>query len=360
LNVTTPKGSLNGNSTLTCNDLNATVPVAVHHIIQDGGSSDGTVDWLRQYDAEVRRQQSEVSSDLRSSAVAEAMADRPISDLCPAYTFSYSSERDAGMYDAINKAWARGLGMMAGGRGHPPSFGSGETGGAGVGKTNNKSPRVAERSSLQGKPITNNRDDTIVAWLNADEQYLPGTLQKVARYFETHPEADVVFGDMIIVDSEGTPIAARREIDTCKRHIANGVLFIFSGAMFFHRRLFDRGILKLDIQYKLAGDMDLVLHLMENGARFHHVNNYFSLFTADGENLTTRRWDAMQSEAQEIRKKYGGHNGPVRRLFLLDRYVRRRFCGCHRKADLNFKYCLDETGLAKTISAEQVGYSYNL
>ena len=51
--VESVEGSLNENPTSTCDGLdglNATaVPVAVHHHIQDGGSTDGTVDWLRQY-----------------------------------------------------------------------------------------------------------------------------------------------------------------------------------------------------------------------------------------------------------------------------------------------------------------------
>ena len=34
----------------------------------------------------------------------------------------------------------------------------------------------------------------ILAYLNCDEQYLPGTLAAVADYFSRHPEVDVVFG----------------------------------------------------------------------------------------------------------------------------------------------------------------------
>src|ERR1700731_1356139 len=34
----------------------------------------------------------------------------------------------------------------------------------------------------------------ICAYLNCDEQYLPGTLAKVAKFFDTHPKLDVLFG----------------------------------------------------------------------------------------------------------------------------------------------------------------------
>lgn len=55
--------------------------VEVHHHIQDGGSSDGTPEWLENW------QQEHASS--------------------PGYTFTYESGKDAGMYDALNKAWEK-------------------------------------------------------------------------------------------------------------------------------------------------------------------------------------------------------------------------------------------------------------
>ena len=36
----------------------------------------------------------------------------------------------------------------------------------------------------------------ILAWLNADDHYLPGTLDKVAAYFAAHPETELLHGDL--------------------------------------------------------------------------------------------------------------------------------------------------------------------
>lgn len=55
--------------------------VEVHHHIQDGGSSDGTPEWLENW------QEEQIS---RSG-----------------YTFTYESAKDSGMYDALNKAWEK-------------------------------------------------------------------------------------------------------------------------------------------------------------------------------------------------------------------------------------------------------------
>jgi len=47
----------------------------------------------------------------------------------------------------------------------------------------------------------------ICAYLNCDEQYLPGTLRMVADFFATHPEVDVLFGDAILIDGSGQPLS---------------------------------------------------------------------------------------------------------------------------------------------------------
>jgi glycosyltransferase involved in cell wall biosynthesis len=39
----------------------------------------------------------------------------------------------------------------------------------------------------------------ILAYLNCDEQYLPGALSTVLRFFEEHPAVDVLFGDVVML-----------------------------------------------------------------------------------------------------------------------------------------------------------------
>jgi glycosyltransferase involved in cell wall biosynthesis len=42
----------------------------------------------------------------------------------------------------------------------------------------------------------------IVAWLNSDDYYLPGTIQSVVKTFEDHPEVGLAYGDVVAVDGE--------------------------------------------------------------------------------------------------------------------------------------------------------------
>jgi GT2 family glycosyltransferase len=308
-------GSLNGASTSTCDDLNeaggrlnATVPVVVHHIIQDGGSTDGSVEFLKEYAA------------------------RHPSPDTPAYTFSYSSERDAGMYDAINKAWERGVGIVGSNKCAVGSDGVHST--------------------------FNNSQSTILSWLNSDEQYLPGTLQKVADYFESHPDVDAVFGDTIITTSTGVPYAARKEIPLRKIYVANGFLYALSCSTFFRRSLWDSGLLKLDTQYRYSADLDLVLRLLSQGVRFGHINDFVALFgVEEGKNLSFR--PEMKDETIAIQKKYGSFSSPVlRKAIMICRYAERLLGGCYRPVPVSFEYAVNENADYRECMHPELGFRF--
>ena len=51
----------------------------------------------------------------------------------------------------------------------------------------------------------------ILSYLNCDEQYLPGALDKVRGYFQAHPEVDVLFGDCLVVNADGSYRCERRQ-----------------------------------------------------------------------------------------------------------------------------------------------------
>jgi GT2 family glycosyltransferase len=43
----------------------------------------------------------------------------------------------------------------------------------------------------------------ILCWLNSDDVFMPGALAKVARFFEAHPEEEVVTGGAFYIDGKG-------------------------------------------------------------------------------------------------------------------------------------------------------------
>jgi GT2 family glycosyltransferase len=68
---------------------------------------------------------------------------------------------------------------------------------------------VSEKDSGQGEAINKGlarAKGEIIAWLNSDDYYLPGTLSKIVNTFEENPDVVMVYGDMLAVDENGQTI----------------------------------------------------------------------------------------------------------------------------------------------------------
>jgi len=107
----------------------------------------------------------------------------------------------------------------------------------------------------------------IVAWLNSDDIYLPGTLRKVVAFFEEHPQVGLVYGDMQAVDSEGTQINTLRYpaytmADLMTFHI------IGQPAVFFRRSVMEQAGL-LDLSYHYLLDHQLWIRMAGKTAIAH-------------------------------------------------------------------------------------------
>ena len=204
--------------------------VEVEHIVADGGSTDGTVEWL--------------------CSVAQ-----PIAPGQPApsegSSFRYFSGKDAGMYDALNKGF----------------------------------------DSANGE---------VVAWLNCDEQYLEGTLALVRDIFVSEPRLDMLFGGALLVRADNSLLATRKPYPARYAYVATSHLYNLSCAMFFRRRIWQKG-LRFDTRFRNLGDHDLVLRALKSGARTTTVDRPLSVFTFTGGNLS---WtEGAQREASQLRNE---------------------------------------------------------
>lgn len=176
--------------------------VIKEHIIVDGGSDDGTAQWL-------------VNHFTGGNFIIES---------------------DAGMYDAINKG------------------------------------------------IKTSKGD-LIAYLNCDEQYLPNSLKIIQKYAENYPDAEVFHGNMLVIDDAGELKAYKKSHKARFNYMKYSSSYIYSCATFFRRSLFD------DYQFnpglRSLGDIDLYLKLLNARKKFIHVDEYLSVFTRTGKNLSS-------------------------------------------------------------------------
>jgi glycosyltransferase involved in cell wall biosynthesis len=154
----------------------------------------------------------------------------------------------------------------------------------------------------------------ICAYLNCDEQYLPGTLRTVVEFFDSHPDVDVLFGDVVLVDANGQPLSYRRSILPNSRHLHLAHLNTSSCATFFRRSVVDRGLL-FDTSWKAAGDAVWIDSLLQAGLKMAVLPRALSVFTFTGENLGAS--DVSRSESLRWREEAAGGNGAIAKAMVV-------------------------------------------
>jgi glycosyltransferase involved in cell wall biosynthesis len=103
----------------------------------------------------------------------------------------------------------------------------------------------------------------IVAWLNSDDVYLPGTVRKAVKTMTANPNAAMVHGDVLAIDANGKPINLMRYGNW---GLCGLMRFQIIGqpAVFLRRNaLFKAGL--LDLQYRFLLDHQLWLRVAQHG-----------------------------------------------------------------------------------------------
>lgn len=148
----------------------------------------------------------------------------------------------------------------------------------------------------------------IIGWLNSDDLYLPGTLQKVADYFTNHPDCDWLYGRCRIVDDENREIRKMitwyKNLVSRKFHLPLLLIenFISQPAVFFRQSAFEKtGPLALDLP--LAMDYDLWLRMAMLGPP-GVVHDYLASFRVHRQAKSAIHSRKQFLEQFEIHKKY--------------------------------------------------------
>ena len=127
----------------------------------------------------------------------------------------------------------------------------------------------------------------ICAYLNCDEQYLPGTLGWVSDYCSVSPETEALFGAAIVTRADGSYVCDRRVMVPTRWHtMVSGNLSIFTSSTFFRRRsVVERGLL-FDPQWRVCGDAVWVLRFLEAGLHMEATHKPLSAFAETGVNMS--------------------------------------------------------------------------
>jgi glycosyltransferase involved in cell wall biosynthesis len=201
---------------------------------------------------------------------------------------------------------------------------------------------IVRREADRGQADAINRgfaqvsDTDIMAYLNADDILLPGTLSFVASAFQRHPDVDVVYGHRIFIDANG------RETGRCvlpphDRTAIRWADFIPQETMFWRRRVWDR-IGPFDEKFHFAIDWDFILRASEQGFRFRRLPRFLGCFRWHDRQKTSAMRDVGADEQKRLRLRHLGYEpsgkeigrrirGYLRRQVLFHRAYKLRLLG---------------------------------
>ena len=174
----------------------------------------------------------------------------------------------------------------------------------------------------------------ILAYLNCDEQYLPGALAAVKKFFDAHPKIEVLFGDVVVVDAEGHCIACRKMVLPSRTHVQVSHLPTFTCATFFRRSLVQKHQLFFDPQWRIVGDAAWIVKMIEKRIRMAMLHRYTSAFTQTGDNLSVSP-NAL-NEKLRLRSTASPWTRALKPLWITRHRLDKWSAGCYRQAPFQY------------------------
>jgi glycosyltransferase involved in cell wall biosynthesis len=142
----------------------------------------------------------------------------------------------------------------------------------------------------------------IMAYLNSDDIYLPGTLHAVAEAFKDD-RADVVYGNCYWLDAPGHTIGERRQTPFVASGYLYGACDLQQPATFWKRAMFDKAG-GMDPSFHFTFDTDLFFRFVSLGARFKHVHRVFAGFRIHAESKSSTLRTRCEAELAILRKRH--------------------------------------------------------
>ena len=147
----------------------------------------------------------------------------------------------------------------------------------------------------------------LVAWLNADDFYLPDALARVAHAYRQNPHASFYFGDGLRVDKNGDPLGGffpHGRVSFDLRALVYGLNCVLQPATFINRaKLLEVGFLDATLHYGL--DTDLWIRL----ARHTPPSPVAALLAASREYRQTKTAIGSFPRVEELRRIAERHGG---------------------------------------------------
>lgn len=145
----------------------------------------------------------------------------------------------------------------------------------------------------------------IVVILNADDELLPGALDRID--VEMDENTDIVYGNCQWINNERNVSYVRKS-----KADPSGLMYamvLIHPATFVRKSMYDKyGLFRVD--YKYSMDRELLVRMLRGGARFKYVDFLFSAMKAGG--VSDKNFLPVLKEGDQIPRMYGGSELKIR------------------------------------------------
>ncbi len=145
----------------------------------------------------------------------------------------------------------------------------------------------------------------ILCWLNSDDMFIPGSLDKIAEIFSHNSEIDVIVGNLVVVDREGIEVGMWPRRKMSNLDWLSLPQAIGQPATFFTRRAYDL-VGGLDPQFEYSMDYDLFMKFGLYGLKFYYINDVLSYFRVHDESKTMALPHKQWRDEFKVFRKNGG------------------------------------------------------
>jgi glycosyltransferase involved in cell wall biosynthesis len=148
----------------------------------------------------------------------------------------------------------------------------------------------------------------ILAWINSDDIYLPGTFNYIVSYFNLHPDVDVVYGHRVLIDNCDKEIG-RWVLPPHDTSVLKWADFIPQETLFWRRSIWEKVGGCVNDEFDFAIDWDLLLRFQEAGAKIKRLPRFVAAFRIHPQQKTSAQIASLgEREMKKIRDKYIGPN----------------------------------------------------
>lgn len=145
----------------------------------------------------------------------------------------------------------------------------------------------------------------VLAYLNSDDILLPGAIASAVRYFNDHPECDMVYGNADYIDIDGNITGQYATAEFSLERLMTDCC-VCQPAAFWQRRIVDR-IGPFDVSLQTTMDYDYWLRMATSGGIIHHTSQKLAQSRLHEDAKTVAMRGKIYEEIFDICERHGGY-----------------------------------------------------